>query len=516
MELLEDGECSRSMSPALTTATADRLINPGLGTGESVNHNQFPQPQQTSDFRLALRPVNKFLNSSDEDSDSNDDEDDDDASWKRKKTKGPRSQNEDDHPQGFLNAWQQQKAKERQNSEARRVNSDKAVKNALQSPTRSPRNDVGIPGNTPSNSPKMKRKKNNVWGTVVQDQVLEQGMQQSVALFKNVDDDDDRGVESYDFEKAQEDTRAFSHPGEVDKNGDELFEVSRDSNDPFQKLLEAEGLGTCEDKQNGDEDEDETTREKRHHRKRTRDDVRRGNGHNIPARDRLGPREFDTTKTCTEEDDEETVIDVIQNRLQEPKKHLIVKVVTVMGKCFALKMMNQTEDIEANGGMMTADNNRRRTPGGVLMQLVKTDPALTKEQKKEIFDDDRKLLQLKKKEMRRRAGRNIWRQQNEAEAMQLADKWKEEMSGGGGGDVDDEFGDGNGDRMDSKDSDTITSAATNGTTSHVSVAPKAAVAAVDDEFGDDGFCDIDAGEETINGGGPKRRTPSPVDNDIFG
>ena len=40
----------------------------------------------------------------------------------------------------------------------------------IQSPSRSPR-DIRLPDHTPSNSPKMKRKKNNIWGAVVQDQV---------------------------------------------------------------------------------------------------------------------------------------------------------------------------------------------------------------------------------------------------------------------------------------------------------------------------------------------------------
>ena len=91
------------------------------------------------------------------------------------------------------------------------------------------------------------------------------------------------------------------------------------------------------------EGESEEAKEKRTNRKRTRDDPRRrrshhgndnhGNGnnhgnnhHNISIKDRLGPREWDVTMTCDENDDEDKVITVIQNRLKEPKRHLVAGV----------------------------------------------------------------------------------------------------------------------------------------------------------------------------------------------
>merc|ERR1719383_1066076 len=165
-----------------------------------------------------------------------------------------------------------------------------------------------------------------------------------------------------------------------------------------------------------DEGESVEMKEKRTNRKRTRDDPRRKrnhnnhnnhnshnnhNNHNINVKDRLGPREWDTTMKCDENDDEDRVIDVIQNRLKEPKRHLVASVVCVMGKAFALKVLAKTETIEEAGGMPTADNKRRRTPGGVYMQLIKTDDSLTKEQRKKIFEGDRQLYNRKQKEMRK-------------------------------------------------------------------------------------------------------------------
>jgi hypothetical protein len=60
-------------------------------------------------------------------------------------------------------------------------------------------------------------------------------------------------------------------------------------------------------------------------RKRTHDQSKRKK-HGIGIKDRLGPREFDVTMTCDENDEEEVVAEVIQNRLKEPKRHLVTKV----------------------------------------------------------------------------------------------------------------------------------------------------------------------------------------------
>lgn len=47
------------------------------------------------------------------------------------------------------------------------------------------------------------------------------------------------------------------------------------------------------------------------------------------------------------------------------------RVVEVCGVDWSMEVLEETRQIEANGGMMTADGSRRRTPGGVYMNLVK-------------------------------------------------------------------------------------------------------------------------------------------------
>jgi len=324
-----------------------------------------------------------------------------------------------------------------------------------------------------------------------------------------------------------------------------MFQVQNDVNDPFHKILEAEGLKSKEEDDDDDKSsstssssaegasasasasaadkmdgESEEAKAKRTNLKRTRDDPRRrrshhgndnqGNNHSIAVKDRLAPREWDTTMTCDENDDDDKVIDVIQNRLKEPKRHLVAGVVSVMGKAFALKVLAKTETIEEAGGMPTADNHRRRTPGGVFMQLIKTEDSLTKEQRKKIFENDKRLYNHKQKEMRKLkfAQRNQWRERNEKEAAKIAAEWRGDMEEG-------EVGE------EAEGRKTKTSTTKLGE-------PKVdAVPAIDDEFGgDDGGCfdDVDAVDnELISGFGgaapaemprENRRTPSPIE-DLF-
>lgn len=49
----------------------------------------------------------------------------------------------------------------------------------------------------------------------------------------------------------------------------------------------------------------------------------------------------------------------------------IKRVIQLCGVEFAQKMYDAAMEIEANGGMMLADNSRRRTPGGVFFHLVR-------------------------------------------------------------------------------------------------------------------------------------------------
>src|SRR3712207_4038074 len=49
----------------------------------------------------------------------------------------------------------------------------------------------------------------------------------------------------------------------------------------------------------------------------------------------------------------------------------IARIVRRLGPAAALALLEETKQIEAQGGMLLPDSSRRRTPGGVFFHLVK-------------------------------------------------------------------------------------------------------------------------------------------------
>ncbi|KAL5004113.1 hypothetical protein ScPMuIL_017569 [Solemya velum] len=210
---------------------------------------------------------------------------------------------------------------------------------------------------------KPSRRTNNIWGSVLTEQTLTQDL---VGVGVNTFERE-RSVESYDYTRAQEDTRPFL----ADKVAD--TEVPHD---PFEQVLQ------------------ETASEER------------GRKRKKPVKDRIGQRTYDKTKSrhhigVTEEDSEPAIVNAISNVLDEPKIALIDNVVKVVGKKKALELLYLTEDVEETGGMMTMDGYRRRTPGGVYIQLLKTDKDISRKQRNKIFAEDRKEYNRERKKAKR-------------------------------------------------------------------------------------------------------------------
>lgn len=90
------------------------------------------------------------------------------------------------------------------------------------------------------------------------------------------------------------------------------------------------------------------------------------------------------------------VVDKVAKRiirvLNEPKHYIIYRVVKVLGSQKALELLEQTEEIEDNGGMRVMDNSRRRTPGGTFFQLLKKDSSVSNKKRSIIFAEDRRVL----------------------------------------------------------------------------------------------------------------------------
>jgi hypothetical protein len=61
----------------------------------------------------------------------------------------------------------------------------------------------------------------------------------------------------------------------------------------------------------------------------------------------------------------------------------IDQIIEALGEARALELLEQTMQIEAQGGMTVANGSRRRSPGGVFFHLVRKD--LSREWKQRIF-----------------------------------------------------------------------------------------------------------------------------------
>jgi hypothetical protein len=76
----------------------------------------------------------------------------------------------------------------------------------------------------------------------------------------------------------------------------------------------------------------------------------------------------------------------IADRLGESEagpRSLIIRIVKELGQERTLALLDETMQIEANGGMLLPDGSRRRTPGGVFFFLVKE--RLTQAGEKQIL-----------------------------------------------------------------------------------------------------------------------------------
>ena len=82
--------------------------------------------------------------------------------------------------------------------------------------------------------------------------------------------------------------------------------------------------------------------------------------------------------------------------LDEPMVWLIQNVVDELGVARADALLQETVEVEKQGGLKTGDDERRRTPGGVYFKLVKE--QVSPEQRKVIFSAKRFKPPVKKEE----------------------------------------------------------------------------------------------------------------------
>ena len=85
--------------------------------------------------------------------------------------------------------------------------------------------------------------------------------------------------------------------------------------------------------------------------------------------------------------DNAAIVQEIAQALSERNIAEVRTAVAVLGPERAKALMHQALEVEAQGGMMTANEKRRRSPGGVFFHLIKQ--GATKEERKAIFPANR-------------------------------------------------------------------------------------------------------------------------------
>lgn len=78
--------------------------------------------------------------------------------------------------------------------------------------------------------------------------------------------------------------------------------------------------------------------------------------------------------------------------LSEQKKYLIFRVVKYLGVEKAMELLKRTEDIEEAGGLMIQNMSRRKSPGGVYLSMLKSDKSISKSNMEKIFEGEHDLF----------------------------------------------------------------------------------------------------------------------------
>lgn len=245
-----------------------------------------------------------------------------------------------------------------------------------------------------------KKKVNNVWGAVLNEQLLAEDLGQFSVASEKVAWAHDRQCESYDFTRKALDTRPDpEEPDDLFENDSHIEDVVdiQDSNPRGTKRSIRDRLG-----------------ERPSHRpSRSRNPKSKG------SRSRGSSSSKSESPDAMEEDEAVTseVASDIAKRLEEPKKALLERVVKVLGSKRALRFLAMTEDIEEAGGLMTRDKSRRRTPGGVFFYVLKAHTS--KDQVQLIFEEEAREQELVRRRIRKERNKKLMERHAEQAAAAM-------------------------------------------------------------------------------------------------
>ncbi|XP_029845107.3 phosphorylated adapter RNA export protein [Ixodes scapularis] len=240
-----------------------------------------------------------------------------------------------------------------------------------------------------------RKRVNNVWGAVLNEQLLSENMGQFSVVPNKWGHD--RECESYDFTRKALDTRP--DPDEPD----DLFDDVGHIDDPVD--IQAPKKSWRDHVKGTKRSIRDRLGERSSGRPSRSRSPKFGRG-NRTARSKSGGSK--PLSPSAMEEDETVVAEMaadMAERLQEPKKDLLERVVSILGTSESRKLLTMTEDIEAAGGIMTRDKSRRRTPGGVFFYLLKAHTP--RDQMLLIFEEEMREQELYRRRIKKERNKRL-------------------------------------------------------------------------------------------------------------
>ncbi|CAG0904284.1 unnamed protein product [Darwinula stevensoni] len=113
--------------------------------------------------------------------------------------------------------------------------------------------------------------------------------------------------------------------------------------------------------------------------------------------------------TC---DTNEDIVKDVSAKLLEPNTELMRRTVELMGAQVVFDIFEKTREVEAEGGLMTADGFRRRNSGGVFFLLLREDKNLPQNLVKQLFrEEQRSKSRINRKRKRAKQKKAVQRKQ---------------------------------------------------------------------------------------------------------
>jgi len=246
-----------------------------------------------------------------------------------------------------------------------------------------------------------RKKKNNVWGSYIQEESLNSEMTGALGVGRSLRDlDSDRGAETYDYTliaKEREEERKRRKEGEkkeeVTSLDDEMDSYWNNKGNTQSEEVDTDKEEEMDVKDNLKEEDEERRGVKRSVKERLgekRVKMDRYKNEVLPAPGK--PRQIpDIAEESLLEGTDEEFAEELADRLNEEKEDMIISLVKIVGRKVALDFYKETQKIESKGGMVINNGARRRTAGGVMFYLMKqTENEAIKGKVKQFFHESQK------------------------------------------------------------------------------------------------------------------------------